>query len=122
MIVRDAADFIAETLQLALPHIDTWMIIDTGSVDDTRHVVQQFFETHGVPGSLVERPWIGFSHNRTEALQLVSGVADFALMLDADDLIIGSPRIRESIASRNHPSYLVQFGTTYVFWRPAICR
>ena len=120
MIVRDAADFIAETLQLALPHIDTWMIIDTGSVDDTRHVVQQFFETHGVPGSLVERPWIGFSHNRTEALQLVSGVADFALMLDADDLIIGSPRIRESIASRNHPSYLVQFGTTYVFWRPAI--
>jgi len=120
MIVRDAADFIAETLRLALPHIDTWLIVDTGSVDDTRDVIQQFFKTHGVTGSLVERPWIGFSHNRTEALQLASGIADFAFMLDADDLIIGNPRIRESIAPRDHASYFVKFGTAYVFWRPAI--
>jgi GR25 family glycosyltransferase involved in LPS biosynthesis/glycosyltransferase involved in cell wall biosynthesis len=120
MIVRDAADFITETLQLALPFIDTWMIVDTGSIDDTRSIVQQFFASKGITGTLVERPWISFAHNRTEALQLATGVADFAFMLDADDLVIGKPLVREAVSQHTHPSYYVKFGTTYVFWRPAV--
>lgn len=120
MIVRDAAEFIEETLALALPFVDTWLIVDTGSVDSTREVVMQFFTTSGMSGSLVERPWVGFAHNRTEALQLAGEVADFALMVDADDLIIGAPQIREAAASKKHPAYLAQFGPHVIFLRPAL--
>jgi GR25 family glycosyltransferase involved in LPS biosynthesis/glycosyltransferase involved in cell wall biosynthesis len=120
MIVRDAADFIEETLSLALPLVDTWMIVDTGSVDDTPAVIQNFFDTRGIPGVLVERHWTGFAHNRTEALQLAGQLADFALMLDADDLIIGIPQIRDAITEEHRPSYLVRFGPNVIYWRPAV--
>ena len=44
MIVRDAAEFITETLQSVLPYIDEWVIVDTGSVDNTKQVIQSFFD------------------------------------------------------------------------------
>ena len=89
MIVRDAADFITETLQSVLPYIDEWVIVDTGSLDNTKQVVQNFFDEVRLKGHLVEQPWIGFAHNRTEAIALCQGHGDYALMIDADDFIVG---------------------------------
>lgn len=118
MIVRDAADFIAETLACALPFIDTWSIVDTGSVDDTPSVVQQFFEEHGVAGQLHHRVWQGFGPNRTEALELSRGRADYAFMLDADDLIVGALPIDRLVAD----CHTVRFGPHHVYWRSAFFR
>ena len=89
MIVRDAAEFVTETLQSVLPYIDEWVIVDTGSVDNTKQVIQNFFDEAQLKGQLVERPWIGFAHNRTEAIALCAGRADYAFMIDADDLVQG---------------------------------
>ena len=57
MIVRDAAEFITETLQSVLPYIDEWVIVDTGSVDNTKQVVQNFFDEARLEGQLVEPPY-----------------------------------------------------------------
>jgi hypothetical protein len=40
-----------------------------------------------LPGELFERPWKDFGHNRTEALQLAKGRADYLLFMDADDVV-----------------------------------
>jgi hypothetical protein len=45
----------------------------------------------GLSGELVERPWVNFGHNRTEALALCEGRMDWAIMLDADDNLEGIP-------------------------------
>ena len=116
MIVRDAAEFITETLQSVLPYIDEWVIVDTGSVDNTKQVVQNFFDEARLEGRLVERPWIGFSHNRTEAIALCAGRADYAFMIDADDLIEGNLNLTDITA----PGYRVRFGPHNVYWRPAL--
>ena len=118
MIVRDAADFITETLTCALPFIDTWSIVDTGSVDSTAEVVQRFFDEHGVPGELHHRVWRGFGPNRTEALELSRGRADYAFMLDADDLIEGALPIDRLTAD----CHSVRFGPHHVYWRAAFFR
>ena len=120
MIVRDAADFIAETLASVLPYVDHWVIVDTGSVDRTAEVVTEFFAQAGVPGTLMHRPWVGFSHNRTEALTLAAGTADYALMLDADDLVVGHVPLDQ--IDHNVDLYLLQFGPDFIFWRPALFR
>jgi len=118
MIVRDAAEFVTETLECALPIIDTWSIVDTGSVDDTAAVIQRFFDERGIPGELHHRVWRGFGPNRTEALELSRGRADYGFMLDADDLIVGTVPTERLEAD----SHTVRFGPHHVYWRAAFFR
>lgn len=82
MIVRDEEAAIGRCLASVRDVIDTYSIVDTGSVDATRERAREALE--GVPGELHEREWVNFAHNRTEMLALARGSADYLLMLDAD--------------------------------------
>lgn len=84
MIVKDEAHVIERCLASIRPVIDTWVIVDTGSTDATAEVVAAALA--GVPGELVHRPWVDFGHNRTEALELARGRAEYALVIDADEV------------------------------------
>jgi len=90
MIVKNETNIIHECLNSIHPHIDYWVIIDTGSTDGTQDLIRKFFEEKGIPGELHERPWVNFGHNRSEALALCDGKGDYAWMIDADDRIIGN--------------------------------
>ncbi|MCW2857702.1 MAG: family 2 glycosyl transferase [Marmoricola sp.] len=83
MIVKDEAHIIRRCLEVARPMFDTWVIVDTGSTDGTQDVIRDVLA--GVPGQLHERPWKDFAHNRTEAIELARGMADYLLFVDADD-------------------------------------
>ncbi|MCB9663707.1 MAG: glycosyltransferase family 2 protein [Alphaproteobacteria bacterium] len=85
MIVKDEAPVIAECLRSVKPLIDAWLICDTGSTDTTREVIRH--ELRGLPGEVVDRPWKHFGHNRSEALELARGRADYLLFLDADETL-----------------------------------
>lgn len=87
MIVRDEASVIQRALTSAIPFITTWLIVDTGSTDRTQEIVRETLR--GLSGELVERPWVDFGHNRSEALALCEGRMDWAIMLDADDNLAG---------------------------------
>ena len=89
MIVRDEEAVIQRALLSALPFINAWLIVDTGSTDRTREIVRETLS--GLSGELVDRPWVNFGHNRTEALRLCEGRMDWAIMLDADDNLAGVP-------------------------------
>ena len=65
------------------PLIDSWVIVDTGSTDGTQKIIREYLKD--IPGNLYERPWVNFSHNRNEALELAKGKADYILFMDADD-------------------------------------
>lgn len=85
MIVKNEAHVIARCLASARALIDRWCIVDTGSSDDTGHVIRETLD--GIPGSLHSRPWKNFGHNRTEALQLARDEGcDYVLFIDADEL------------------------------------
>ena len=85
MIVRDEAPVIARCLESVRPLIDHWVIVDTGSEDGTRDIVRASLE--GVPGELHERAWRNFGHNRSEAVALAEGRADYLLTIDADETL-----------------------------------
>jgi glycosyltransferase involved in cell wall biosynthesis len=86
MIVKDEAHIIRRCLEIARPLYDTWCIVDTGSTDGTQDVIREYLAD--VPGELHERPWQNFAANRTEAIELARGMADYQLFVDADDNLV----------------------------------
>jgi glycosyltransferase involved in cell wall biosynthesis len=109
MIVRNEAEIIEQCLRSLLPVIDTWVVCDTGSTDDTVHRITRFFDRHGVSGRLEHIPFIDFATTRNEALDLCRSSEepfDYILLADADmELQVEDPGFR---AGLHHSAYLVR--------------
>ena len=89
MIVKNEAPVIRRCLASVRPVIDTWVVVDTGSSDGTQEIVRAALRD--LPGELVERPWVDFAHNRSDALASARGRADYSLIIDADDTLEAPP-------------------------------
>ncbi len=89
MIVKNESEVIARCLNSLKPHIHAWAIVDTGSTDGTQEIIRRMLAD--LPGELIERPWMDFSTNRNQALELAARYGDYALMIDADDVIEVDP-------------------------------
>ncbi|BBY62971.1 tetratricopeptide repeat-containing glycosyltransferase [Mycolicibacterium helvum] len=98
MIVRNESHVIRELFDSIAPFITTWVIVDTGSDDGTQDLIREYFADRGIPGLLHERPWRNFGANRTEAVQLAQGHADYILTMDADDVLFGTPDLSNMTA------------------------
>ena len=97
MIVRDEAHVIRRCLASVRPLLDHWVVVDTGSVDGTQDAVREALSD--VPGELIERPWVDFGHNRTEAVEHASRRADYVLVIDADEVLEVDPSFTASALS-----------------------
>ena len=81
---------IRETLESVYKYIDTWVVHDTGSTDNTCQIVTDFFKEKGSEGELYCEEWQGFDYNKTKMFEICSKKnADYILHIDADDLIVG---------------------------------
>lgn len=85
MIVKNEAHVIERALHSIKPYLDYYVIVDTGSTDNTMEIIQRVMAD--VPGQVVSRPWVNFAHNRNEALDLLRPHATHAFFLDADDQV-----------------------------------
>lgn len=120
MIVRNEAHVVHEVLDCVAPYISSWVIVDTGSEDGTQDIIRKHMANLGIPGELHERPWKHFGHNRSEALELAAGHADYIWVIDADDLVVGTPDFSQLTAD----SYTVRYGHEdgFTYWRQQIFR
>lgn len=118
MIVRNEAHVVHEVLDSVAPYISSWVIVDTGSDDGTQDVIRNHMSALGIPGELHERPWRDFGHNRSEALTLARGHGDYIWVIDADDLLVGTPDFSELTAD----VYQLQYGPDVTYWRRQLFR
>ena len=84
MIVKNEEKVIARAIQSVKPYIDRYVICDTGSSDKTVQVAREALKE--IKGEIIHREWVNFGHNRTEVFKLAEGLADYMLVLDADDI------------------------------------
>ena len=119
MIVRNEAHIIHEALDSVAPYISSWVIVDTGSDDGTQDLIRNHMAGLGIPGELHERPWRNFAHNRSEALTLAQGHGDYILIMDADDILVGTPDFNQV----NVDIYFMRISEGFtVYWRPQLFR
>jgi glycosyltransferase involved in cell wall biosynthesis len=89
MIVRNESTLIAETLTHLRESIDSAVICDTGSTDDTIGCIRETCDRLRLPLLLQEHPWHDFGTNRTLAFQAARTIpSDFFLVFDADDVLL----------------------------------
>lgn len=114
MIVKDESQVIRECLDSVLPYVHTYSIVDTGSSDNTIEVIRLYFASKGIEGEVHERPWRNFGHNRSEAFDLARDKGDYALIMDADDVLHGTPDFSSLVAD----GYLFPIRSgTMTYWR-----
>src|SRR5258706_2540200 len=89
MIVKNEAEVIRRCLDSVSAIVDYWVIVDTGSTDNTQQIIREHVKN--IPGELHERPWQDFAHNRSEALDLARGHGDYVLVIDADEILVREP-------------------------------
>jgi glycosyltransferase involved in cell wall biosynthesis len=108
MIVKNEAPVIRRCLESVRPLIDAWLIVDTGSTDGTQEIVRELLKD--LPGELVERPWVDFAHNRSEALELARGRADYLFTIDADETLRIDDGFTMPVLTADSYSVAVRYG------------
>lgn len=89
MIVKNADDTISSCLESAFLIVDYFVIVDTGSTDNTVQLIETVAQKFNKEGEIYHRDWVNFSHNRNEAMQLARNKSEWILFLDADETISG---------------------------------
>lgn len=124
MIVKNEGHIILETLATLCQQVDFsyWVICDTGSSDDTKEKIIQFFSERQLPGALHERPWQNFAANRNEALRYCAGKADYVLIFDADDTIEGHLRLPQTLTADYYRLQMKNDGGSTTYARPLLIK
>jgi tetratricopeptide (TPR) repeat protein len=84
MIVRNEAKRIAEVLASYRSFVDRYTILDTGSTDGTQDLARGVLE--GIPGDVLEEPFVDFATSRNRALELHGQATVFTFMPNGDVL------------------------------------
>ncbi len=110
MIVKNESAVITRCLGSMKPIIDYWVIVDTGSTDGTQDIIRNYMKD--IPGELHERPWKNFAFNRTEALELAKGKADYLVFIDADEFFRYDPNFSMPQLDKDLYYIMTEFGGT----------
>src|SRR5437016_3249348 len=92
MVVRDQGPLLRRCIESVTQLIDYWVICNAGSADETRGILEECLK--GIPGEVHEVAWVDAGRNRTEALSLANGKAEYHLLLEPD--VVVSPREHKS--------------------------
>lgn len=94
---KNEAHCIRATLEAVRPHVDSYLVYDTGSTDGTLDVVHAFFDDHGIDrqhGRMITSEWEGFARSKTQMMTEARSRTqwdvppDYILHLDADDVLV----------------------------------
>jgi hypothetical protein len=120
MMIRNEARSIRDVLQSIKPHVDQWLILDTGSTDGSQDIVREVMGD--LPGKLVEEPfinvaqtkgWAEFEHiidygaTRNRALDLAAQLDDpaiFSFMNSGDEYLRDGAALREHLEQHRESS------------------
>jgi GR25 family glycosyltransferase involved in LPS biosynthesis len=119
MIVKNESHIVLKTLNNLCSYIDFsyWVICDTGSTDNTKELIKDFFKEKNIKGELLEHKWKDFGYNRSNALKAAYNKTDYVFIFDADDEIIGDFQLPNTY---DCDRYTLKFGKDFLYVRPLL--
>ena len=121
MIVRNESKILFRLFDSVIDLIDAYCICDTGSTDNTKELIKEYFEKKGKPGKIIEEPFRDFGYNRTVALKACESMenVDYILLLDADMILEKNPKlsIEEVKSMIVDDAYYIYQGSPQFFYK-----
>ena len=89
LIVKNKESVIIEILNNWTTKLtfDYWVISDTGSTDNTKQLIIDFFKDRNIKGELFDDKWKNYSYNRTKCLARAFNKTDHIIVLRAQDVM-----------------------------------
>jgi glycosyltransferase involved in cell wall biosynthesis len=113
-IVKDEEKVIGRLIDSCIGIIDYWVIIDTGSTDNTKEFIKN--KLKDIPGEISDSPFVNFGHNRTELVRKAKGKADYLLLMDADMTVHTNKTFNKS--ELTDPMYHIRYTGNLDFAQP----
>lgn len=90
IMVKDESKLIKITLISCLGVVDSLVVYDTGSTDNTVEIIKDFSIKHNIPLHLKHGKFVDFSTSRNILLDYVDEITeiDYAILLDSNDVIV----------------------------------
>ena len=88
MIIKDSGEPLKKTLETIKPYIDSWCILDTGSVDESKKIVKDILSN--IPGKLYEENFVDFATSRNRAFKLAENTGiecKYNIVLEPNDIL-----------------------------------
>lgn len=87
MMVKNESKRIEISLKSVLGYVDSFVIYDTGSEDDTIEIITNFADKHKIPLHLKQGPFVDFAISRNVAIDFAEEFEeiDWLLLLDCND-------------------------------------
>jgi glycosyltransferase involved in cell wall biosynthesis len=103
MMVKNEKKRLQVTLDSVVGFVDSLVIFDTGSTDNTIEILKNFSEKHNIPLRLKEGEFVNFEVSRNVSLDFADTFddIDYVLLLDVNDELRGGEYLRE-IALENY--------------------
>lgn len=108
MIVKNESKIIKRCLDSVVSVIDCFCIVDTGSTDETKEIIENYFNERNIPGKVVNEPFQNFEYNRNHALKCCEGMSDFILLTDADMILQVKAFNKEILSCGAHEYSILQ--------------
>jgi len=114
MIVKNESKIITRLFDSVISIIDCYCICDTGSTDNTKELITEYFQSKGIPGKIVEEPFKNFCHNRNFALKSCLNMSDYVLLMDAD-MILEVKDFDKNILNTANSFYILQGDDSFFY-------
>lgn len=108
MIVRNSGEILQKCLEENKKYIDYWTILDTGSTDRTKEIINK--ELNDIPGKLYEEPFIDFSKSRNRSIELSSKTCKYTIILDDSYILNGGKYLRDLLSKTKHSCLSIRIG------------
>ena len=105
MIVKNEEANIIKYFPKLANFIDEYMIVDTGSTDNTKDAIRKIFDD--IPGVILDHPFDDYSSSRNDGLAQIK--SDWVLFLDADHELNGDLSYLNKLDTLDSSTNMVEF-------------